>query len=224
MADMEVDLFGAKITLPEDKARAVIAGRDADKEERRKIAEQLGALTAASKEAADKERKALADSELAKLTNKGEFDKALEIERRAAADKVARIAEKFRDQAIRSAVASNAKLASIADPAARAQLADLFSAQLKASCRFDVEKDSLEVVGDGGAVVLNSEGKPKRADAWIGEILDASPLLKPQPSPGSGAGGDGKKVETPTMARAEWDKLEPIARGAFLAQPGAALV
>ncbi len=102
-----------------------------------------------------------------------------------------------------------------------AHLVDLFHAQLRSSCRFDTEKDSLQVLGDGGAALLNSEGKPKQADAWVSEILDASPLLKPKASPGSGAAGSGGKTETkPSMAEADLGSKSPREMAEFFKAGG----
>lgn len=225
---MLVDIFGAKVELPDDQAKAVIAGRDADKAERHKLAERIGAIEAEKQAAEAAQKKAVEDAKLADLTKKGEFDKVLELKEKAANDRVAaasvrvsHLADKFRDQAIRSFIAGNPKVAAVADPATRAAMIDLYAAQLKASCRYDIEKDSLQVLGDGGAVALNSEGKPKQADAWVSEILDASPLLKPLPSPGSGAGGSGKSEGTrPQVGQADFDKKAPLDQAKFLEAGG----
>lgn len=225
---MLVDIFGAKVELPDDQAKAVIAGRDADKEERRKLAERIGAIEAEKQAAEAAQKKAVEDAKMADLTKKGEFDKVLELKEKAAQERIAaagarvsQLADKFRDQAIRAYIATNPKVAAVADPATRAAMVDLYVAQLKPSCHFDIEKDSLQVLADGGAVALNSEGKPKQADAWVSEILDASPLLKPPPSPGSGAGGSGKSEGAkPQVAQVDFDKKAPLDQAKFLEAGG----
>lgn len=221
MATKKIDVYGLSIEVPEEQAPAFIAARDAEKEDRRKTADRLGALEAEAKSALEKEKKATDAAELEKLKNKGEYDKALEIEKKASSERSAKLAAKFRDAEVRRLIAANPKMQAVEDAPTRSALADLFASQLTSSCRFDTEKELLEVLAPGGAVALNNEGKPKQADAWVSEILDASPLLKPKASPGSGAGGQGGKQETkPTATQADLDNRSPMEKAKFFEQGG----
>jgi hypothetical protein len=197
---IEVELQGGiKIPLPTAQAEAYRAARAKDKSEREDLAKRLGAIEADRKAAEDAKRAAEEKASLEKLSSKEEFQKALANREAEFGTKLGKIATRYRDAALKAAITAHPKVAALPDAEARAAFADLLSLQLSASCKYNIEGNVLEVVGDGGAALLDSEGKVKQADAWIAERLDASPLLRPVASPGSG--GDGKTAGGATPAK-----------------------
>jgi len=188
---LEVDIDGLKVSLPKAQAEQLIAKRQAAKEERRQLDIRLGALEAEKRAAEEKAERERQDAERAKLTSKGEYDKALELEKKTHAEKIGKLADKYRDAELRRQILANPKVAEVKDPAARDELVALFISQLKPGCRFNVDAERLEASTDGGVPPVDKDGKALSAEAWIAQRLDASPLLRPAASPGSGAAGGG---------------------------------
>jgi hypothetical protein len=205
---LEVDLFdGVKVKLPKDEAAKVITARDARKAEMRGLNERLAAIEGEKRAAETKAAEEKAEAERKALTSQGQFDKALQAEQKKFAEKEAKVATKFRDAELRRQINGHPKLAAVSDATTRKELADLFFSQLVSSCQYDLGADILRVSGDGGAAPVDADGKPITADAWITNRLDASPLLKPAASPGSGAAGGakGSQGNHPTITRAQYD-------------------
>ncbi len=175
---VDVDLHGVTVKLPKDQADKVIAGRQAAKDELRKANERAGAADAERKAAADVAAEATRTAEMEKAAKAGEIEKVKQL----ANEKVVKYGERLRDRTLEAAIA---KLDTLAPDAGRYLLP-----QLRTSCRFAMDSDTLEVVGEGGAPRVGSDGKPMSVDALISEIIDAQPLLrKASGSPGSGAKG-----------------------------------
>jgi hypothetical protein len=190
---VEVTLQGGlKIKLPPADAEAYAAARSKDKAERETLAKKAGEMEALLKAEADAKTKAEEDAKLAKMTSKGEYDKALELMKKQTDDRLRKFAEQARDKEIQARIANHPSVQAMQSADARKELVDLLSLQLRTGCRFDIDTNTLQVMGDGGAVALDSEGKPKQADAWIVQTLDASSLLKTNATPGTGANGQGK--------------------------------
>lgn len=191
---MDVDLPGGnKATLPKDLALKVIAARDTDKKTLRDMSEELGALKAAKDAETAKAAKAEQDRLAIEHAKKGEVDQVRELltkENKATVDK---LAAKYRDVHLEALVARSPKLLKLATDAEQQQLVRDVVAQLRSSCLFNLEQDTLQVIGADGRPALASDGKPKSADAYLEEYLDArSHLRVPTTSSGSGAAGSGK--------------------------------
>lgn len=216
---MKVDLYdGIALDLPKDQAEKIIAARQADKEARRKSAEELGALRA-EKEAASKAAKEAQDrAELEKLQKAGEFQKAQELMERRHADRLAAISGKYAKAAILAELSKASDV--IDDPTAREDL----TAQLMSSCKYDLETDTLAVMGTDGRPALGSDGKPLGVDALIKQHLDKRPYFrKASQTPGSGGAGAGPKPGAKTMTQAQVADLsatDPKALARFFAEGG----
>ncbi len=205
---MEVDLPGGiKISIPKDQAAKVIAGRDADKASARAQSEELGRLKAVSEAETAKATKAEQDKQALELAKKGEIDQVRELLTKQNTETVEKLAGKYRDVHLRSLIAQADGLLKLPDAAKQASLVDDLLAQLRPSCRFDLNADSLCVLGQDGRPALGSDGKPKTADAFLKEFLDARPYLRqPTQSPGSGGAGGGAGPATPgSITLAEYD-------------------
>lgn len=121
---------------------------------------------------ADAKRKLEQDA----LIKKGEFDKAIDLER----NRVKTVADKFRDAELRSLAASHPKLRKTGlDDAARAALIDDVVSQLRGSASFDLDR---------GQIVIQANGQPVEPKAHLDAFLTARPyLLEPNTANGSGA-------------------------------------
>lgn len=191
MADVEIILQGGvKVKVPEDQAALYTEARQKDKQER----EQLGlAVTAAKaeKEAeAAKLLKAEQDKQAIELAKKGEVDQVRELltkENKATVDK---LAAKYRDTHLEAMISRSVK---IEDEKLRRVIIGDALAQLRSSCQFDLEKDTLVVIGADGRPALAKDGKPQTADAYLTEYLDERPHMRSGiMASGSGAAGSGK--------------------------------
>ncbi len=207
--EVEVDLPGGKIKLPKAAAELVIRGRDALKEENRKMAERLGAVDAERKNAEEMKRKAEEDKAMSEAAKAGEIEKVKQI----ATQQVGRLADRYRDRALEGAIA---KL-----PGILPQAVTDIAAQLRAGCRFDVESDTLIVIDAAGRPVTGADGKPMGVDAHINSYLEARPWFRAaNATPGSGAqGAAANKGPIPTITQAEYDaamkdqnRSQPIAK------------
>lgn len=206
---VDVDLHGVSVKLPKVDADKVIAGRQSAKDEQRKLAERLGALEAEKKAVEDAKRKAEEDKALADAAKAGEIDKIKQI----GEQRVARIAERYRDTRLEAAVAKH--------PAVIAEAAGDIAAQLRQSCRFDVDRDMVEVIDAAGKPRVDAEGKPLGVDALIAEYLNARPWFrKPSNTPGSGAAGKGGSATGAVKTAAEIEAMGAIARAQFFQSGG----
>ena len=196
----KVDIYGSSIELPDDVADAMIKARDADKDERRKMAERIGAIEAQAKAAEDKARQEAEAAELAKLTSKGEFEKALAIEREKFAKQHGALSQRLRDQALEAQIARAKGVL----PAAVKDIAQ----QLRQGCSYDPEKDQLVFTDAGGRPLLGNDGKPVTADAAIDGYLADRPWFRaPSGAPGSGsAPGGGPPAGSATLTPRDPDR------------------
>jgi hypothetical protein len=182
---IEVELGGVKIPLPKDTAKSVIEYRDKMKTTVRETAEKLGQFEAQAKAAAEAEKKARDDAEMAALKSKGEVDEIIRRVKEQESGKVNALATKYRDRALESMIA---KTEGIIPEAVN----DICRA-LASTCNYDIESDALTVLDAAGKPRLGGDGKPISADALVKEFLDARPYFrKASGSPGSGATGGGK--------------------------------
>ncbi len=204
---MEVDLDGEKIVLPKDQALKVIAKRTADKKTRNEQTEELGRLKAEKDAESAKALKSEEDRLALEAAKKGEIDKVRELLTSQNKKQVDALAAKYRDTHLEAMVARSPALLKLADDAGQATLIKDIAAQLRTSCQFDLERDTLVVIGADGRPALASDGKPKTADAYLAEFLEARPYLRlPTTSSGSGAAGSGKgQAVVGTIKQSQYD-------------------
>lgn len=198
--DIEVDLFGGvKIKLPEDEAKKVIAARDANKDELRKINEQLGALTQEKTAAEQKAAQAERDKAAAEAMKAGDITALKEIHTSELKAKEAKISGKLRDKALQALIGGNKLIV----PGAVEDITE----QLRARTAYNFDSDSLTVLDAAGQPLKDGSGNPLGADAFVGSWLEKRPhyLLDGTP-PGSGAEGGGKPGNQPgKMTTAEYE-------------------
>ncbi len=197
MADdlVEVTLQGGlKVKLSAADAETYAAARTKDKAEREQLAKKSGEMQALLDAEAAAKTKAEEDAKLAKMTSKGEYDQALKLMQEKNDAWKKNHASKSLDRELLLKISSHPSLANIASPEVRQELIDVMMLKLKSSCSYDIEANTLRILGDGGTVALDSENKPLQADAWIAQSLDASSLLKTNATPGTGAVGGGKSA------------------------------
>ncbi len=199
---VDVDLHGVTVKLPKEQAEKVIAGRQAQKEELRKANEKAGAMDAERQAAAAKAEEATRNADMEKAAKAGEIEKVKEL----AGQHVAKLADRYRDRAIESAIG---KLGTVVPEA----VADLIP-QLRGSCKFNVETDTLEIVDGGGRPLTGQDGKPMTVDTFISSHVEARPYLrKASGTQGSGAAGgkgaNGAKIPTMTVAEYNAAILDP---------------
>ena len=197
---LEVDLFGQKVPLPEPVAKAIIQARDADKAERRQLAERLGSLESTAKAAEEATRRAAEQAELAKLTNKGEYETALKRVEEAWKGKHQALLGRLRDSALADAVARTPGVL----PAAAKDIA----AQLGSGCAYDPETHQITFNDAAGRPQLGQDGKPATAETVIAAFLAERPWYRaPSGSPGSGAGGGAPPPQgsAKIISQAEYD-------------------
>lgn len=143
----------------------------------RKAAEEHGRAKAEAEAKARAEEDARRKAEQDALIKKGEFEKAIELERK----NTTAVAERFRDAELRALVAGHPKLRKHGlDDAARAALIDDVVAQLRPSAAFDLA---------AGKVTITANGTPVDPQAHLDAFIAARPYLaEPEPGKGSGAG------------------------------------
>lgn len=188
---MEVELLsGVKVTLPKADAEKEIAKRQEVKEARRQRDEEFGKLKAEKEAgiAAADEKRQRAEADAA--VKAGEYDKARELLTKSSNEKIDRLSARYRERHLESAIAQT--------PGIVPGAAKLIAGQLASGCRFNIEADTLDIIGADGKPRMGADGKPLSADALIVEFLDANPYLRAAAgSPGSGAGGSGQKQTGP---------------------------
>lgn len=197
---IEVDLFGQKVPLPEPVAKAIIEARDKDKAERRQLAERLGSLESTARAAEEAQRKAAEQAELAKLTNKGEYETALKRVEETWKGKHQALTARLRDAALADAIARV--------PGVLPQAAKDIAAQLAAGCAYDPDAHQIAFVDAAGRPLLGQDGKPKTAEAVVTDFLVERPWYRaPAGSPGSGAGGGAPPPQgsAKIISQAEYD-------------------
>lgn len=228
MADVEVELQGGvKVKLPEEQAAAYAEARKKDKAEREELAKVAGAAKAEKEQEAQRRAQIEAEKAAIEAAKNGEIEKAKELLTKQTNEKVGKLAERYRDTHLRSQVASLPGLLKLPDAGAQKALVDDVVAQLRGGCRFDMDSDTLQVIGQDGRPALAADGKPLQVDAWIGSFLEARPYLRqPTTAPGSGAAGSGGgKGGAASITKAALDAMPPKAAGEFFAaNPGAKVV
>lgn len=209
-AALEVDLFGQKVPLPEPIAKAVIQARDADKAERRQLAERLGQLESTTKAAEEAQRKAAEQAELSKLTNKGEYETALKRVEETWKGKHQALTARLRDSTLADAVA---RVPGVLPAAAR----DI-ATQLASGCGYDPDTHQITFVDAAGRPLLGQDGKPKSAEAVVGEFLAERPWYRASSgSPGSGASSNPPSPTATQVKRSEFE-ANPAHYGPLAAQ------
>lgn len=213
----KVDLLGHAIELPDDQAEALIRARDTDKEARRTLEARLAELEGKTRAAEDAQRKATEEAERAKLVSKGEYDKALAMEREAAGRKAAALVQRMRDRALKDAIRRT--------PGVLPDAADDLASQLCQSCTYDPDQDSLVVVGPDGRPATGQDGKPITVEAAIQAHVANRPWFQaPSGTRGSGAATNGTRTGI-QLKRSEMSVKEKVAfaeqhgQAAFLALP-----
>lgn len=192
---VEVDLPAGKVKVDKATAEILIKSRDTLKEDSRKAAERLGALEAEKKAAADAAEDARRTAEIEKAAKAGEIQKIKDL----MGEREARLAAKMRDRSLESVIAKSGKVI----PEAVADIAQ----QLRASCRFDLESETLLAVGADGKPLTGSDGKALGVDALVADFVANRPWFKPATqTPGSGAAGTPTiPVGVETMSEAEYN-------------------
>jgi len=211
---MEVELLsGVKVTLPKDQALKEIEQRQKMKGEVRNAHEELGKIKAErdAKEAAAAEVARQLEAE--KAMKAGELEKAKQILEASTRERLGKIERNYRKTRLEQSIAGNANIV----PEAVKDIADA----LGTSCLFDLESESLVVVGADGKPRVGSDGKPLGVDALIAEYTDSRPYLRKSTTPaGSGASGGAGNKTAKSMLRSEFEKLDVKARHAHFEAGG----
>lgn len=207
MPDIEVDLPGGlKLTLPEDKAKQLIAARDAEKAAARLVNDELATLKSKAEAATAAAAKAESEKAAIEAAKAGDIEKAKELISKESSTTISNLAGKYRDNALRAMVAANPGLLKLPEAEKQKGLVDDILSQLRGSCTFDLKADTLVITGPDGRPILGSDGKPKSADAFVSEFLEARPYLRqPTQSQGSGGSGSGKTGSATLITRKEYD-------------------
>ncbi len=197
---VEVDIPGAKISLPKDQAEALIKYRDGLKAESRTQAERLGAIEAQAKSAEEAVAKARRDAELAAAEKAGEVAKVREILTRESAERTGRLASRLADTQLRAALLAQNTLAKDALP----------DIMISAQRSYRVTEDgSLEFLDAAGQPAKDSEGKPVSADAWAKQFLESRPHFRTVVVPAGNSGRADASKSQRIMRRSEIDMSNP---------------
>lgn len=219
MAD-EVDLVqvdlpgGVSVKLPKADADKVIAGRQATKAEQATLNQRLGALEAEKNAEREARTKAETDAAHAAAIKSGEIDKAREIAAKSSNDKLAKLSTRYRDSALESLVRK-------VDGVVPDAVGDIV-AQLKQSCSFNLDADTLEVTDATGKAAIGDDGKAISADAHIAKFLQTRPYFRlASAAPGSGHNGNPPRANTgDSMPASAFQELGAVKGAAFLAKGG----
>lgn len=192
---VEVDLPAGKVKVDKATAEILIKSRDTLKDDARKTAEKLGAMEAEKKAAADAAAEAQRNAEIEKAAKAGEIEKIKAL----MGEREGKLAAKMRDRSLEAAIAKGGKVI----PEAVADIAQ----QLRGSCRFDLDTETLQAVGADGKPLTGSDGKPLSVDALVESFVSARPWFKPATqTPGSGAAGSpATPAGVETMSEAEYN-------------------
>lgn len=212
MDTIDVDIDGLKITLPKDQGEALIAKRQATKEEARKLGERLGALEAEKRTAEEAAAAAKRAQEAAEALKAGDIQRLEKIHTEKLTTERTRLSAKLRDKALAASVAKAPKLV----PTAVDDVVD----QLRARTAYDFDSDSVIVLDAAGQPQKDDSGKPVTLDSFLGSWLEKRPhfLLDSTP-PGSGATGGGKPPVTAggQINRADYDAAVKAGRSDIVA-------
>lgn len=188
---------GIKVKLPKADADSYSAARAKDKIEREALATKAGTLEEERRAEAEKARIAIENAEALKLAKAGEIDKVRELVNREATAKVSKLAEKYRDRALESAIRGAKGLLQLDDKARQDTLVADVLAQVRGTSSYDLERDALVITGQDGRPAVDGQGQPMSADAHIAAWLEARPHFRaPAASDGSGGSGSGRRVDT----------------------------
>lgn len=211
---MEVELLsGLKVTLPKDQALKEIEHRQKYKTDLRSAHEELGKIKSEKDAAVAAEQAKATQAEAAAAVKAGEYEKAKEILQRESNERLGKLEKNFRKSRLESLIAGNANVI----PEAAKDIADALSA----SCRFDLESESLAVVGADGKPRVGSDGKPLSVEALIAEFTDCRPYLrKSTATPGSGAAGGAGTKSGRSILRSEFDAMTGKDRAAYMSDGG----
>lgn len=211
---MEVELLsGVKVTLPKDQAQKEIEHRQRVKGELKSAHEELGKTRAEKDAAAQMAADNATKLEAEKAMKAGELEKAKQILESASNEKMSKFERNYRKSRLESMVTGNANVI----PEAAKDIADALSA----SCRFDLETESLAVVGADGKPRVGQDGKPLSVDALIAEFIDQRPYLRKSTTPaGSGAAGGAGNKSGKSLVRSDWEKLPAKERSAHFDSGG----
>ena len=202
-AEIEVDLYGEKVKVSKERADKIIAGRQASKNEVGELTRRLGALEAEKSAAEQARAKAENDAAHAAAIKAGEIDKAREIAAKGANDKLSKLSSKYRDQALENQLRN-------LDGVVKEAIPDIV-AQLRGSCNFNLDSESLEVMDAAGKPLLGDDGKPMSADAHMAKFLENRPYFRrASQAPGSGSNGTARvATEVGSIRRSEASHLTP---------------
>lgn len=212
--EIEVDLYGEKVKVSKERADKIIAGRQASKNEVSELTRRLGSLEAEKSAAEQARAKAENDAAHAAAIKAGEIDKAREIAAKGANDKLSKLSSKYRDQALENQLRN-------LDGVVKEAIPDIV-AQLRGSCNFNLDSESLEVMDAAGKPLLGDDGKPLSADAHLAKFLEKRPYYRlASQAPGSGASGAGKTTAVgATMTAAQIDSMSPLQKAVFFKDGG----
>lgn len=210
----KIDIDGVELELDDAIADKVIAKRQETKEALRKKDESLtqaqARLAALEAEKAEANRQA----EIAKLTNKGEYEAALKRVEESHQAKLRKASEHLARQTLRAQIAARADVLP--------EAIDDILAQTVSSCVHDIETNTLAVMGEAGRPALGADGRPVGVDTLISSFLEKRPYLRrPSGSPGSGgtgAGGTGGAARTIPVAT--YETMTTAEKSAFFAAGG----
>ena len=209
-AEIEVDIYGEKVKVSKERADKIIAMRQAGKAEVSELTRRLGSLEAEKSAAEQARAKAENDAAHAAAIKAGEIDKAREIAAKGANDKLSKLSSKYRDQALENQLRAM-------DGIVKEAIPDIV-AQLKGSCNFNLDSESLEVMDAAGKPLLGDDGKPVQADAYMAKFLENRPYFRrASQAPGSGSSGSGKSpASVATMTEAMAVEVGAVKVAAFL--------
>lgn len=212
MADIEVDLYGEKVSLPEETAKKLIAKRDEDKQSRRDYDKRIGAIEAEKKAAEEARAKAEADKLAMEAMNDGQVEKAKEILTKAHREREERLAGKYRDKSLAALLGSHPKLI-------KSAIADVTD-QLAVKTKYDPDQDTLVVLDAAGQPLKDDSGKPIPVDTWVNGWLDKRPHYLSDTTPtGSGAKG-GKAAGAKEISVSAFEAMSPTDRAKHFADGG----
>jgi len=209
---IEVDIAGAKVSLPKDVAEKVILWRDTEKAARRDLLEKSGKLEAdlSAKEAA--RIKSEEDKLAMEAAKKGEIEQVRAIMSRESKDREAKLAQKYLAKHLLAAVSSRKDVADTAT--------DDIVDQLKQRSKYDFDSDAVVVLDEAGQPIKDEAGKLIQVDAWLGRWLEKKPhYLRDRTPVGSGAQG-GKAASGKAISTAAFEAMPPREAAKFFADGG----
>lgn len=222
----EVDIDGVTVSVPADVAEKLIAKRQAFKEEHRKLSERIGAIDAERKAAEERANREAQEKEAIKLAKDGEIGKVREM---LTKDLVAQHEARTKDlsAALETARKHNLSLQIGATVRAKNQHLDAESVQdivtlISLRARPSDEDPSRVVfLDDGGKPVVDKAGAPVGPEAYVEQFLSKRKAYQPATVPNKSGSTPARNVRSgQTISKAEFDAMQPKAKGAFIADGG----